>query len=142
MGRFQKTRPSASLPRPPSLPSGEWGVKQLHFNGREISVVHDLTFDDPIPAHLEVCPIAPPIALMITLVRPGCAFIDVGAHLGTFSMLAAALGARVAAIEANPRQAAMLAAAVERNGFEDFRIVPAAASDRPGTLAFGAWGPW
>ena len=76
------------------------------------------------------------------LVKPGWTVLDVGAHLGTYSLPAAAAGALVLAIEASPANAKLLELAVQRNSFENIEIVNAAAVARAGTVAFKALGPW
>jgi len=70
---------------------------------------------------------------------PGDVFVDVGANVGFFSMIAAArVGAsgRVLAIDADPRALAQLERNVRLNGRETITILPVAASDRAGTLRF------
>lgn len=79
---------------------------------------------------------------MLDLVGAGSVVLDVGAHLGQFSLAAAAAGCSVLALEASPLNAALLRASAFRNGFSDMRVVQAAVSDSPGTLSFVARGPW
>jgi FkbM family methyltransferase len=68
--------------------------------------------------------------------------LDVGAHIGTFALPAAAAGCRVLALEPAPANAALLEAAAARNGFRELEVVAAAASDRPGPVFFHPNGPW
>ncbi|MBX6312989.1 MAG: FkbM family methyltransferase [Isosphaeraceae bacterium] len=68
--------------------------------------------------------------------------LDLGAHVGTFSLAAAALGYQVAAVEASPRNANLLRESVARNGFDRMRIIEAAIGDRLGTLEFCPYGPY
>jgi FkbM family methyltransferase len=82
------------------------------------------------------------VALMLDLLGGTGALLDVGAHLGQFSLSAAAAGAAVLAVEASPSNAALLRAAAARNGFDRFHVVQSAVSDRPGTLEFVSRGPW
>src|SRR5262245_22794343 len=42
-------------------------------------------------------------ALMLALTRPGCRILDLGAHLGSIALVAAAAGCHVAAVDASPR---------------------------------------
>ena len=70
------------------------------------------------------------------LVEPGVRVVDLGAHLGTFSLSAAALGADVIAVDASPRHAELLRLAVERNGFEGVHAVNGAVSTSRLPVAF------
>lgn len=54
-----------------------------------------------------------------THVRPGDLFVDVGANVGFYALLAAAQGARVIAFEPNPKCSAAM---VENAGFNGFEI--------------------
>jgi FkbM family methyltransferase len=72
----------------------------------------------------------------------GSVIVDVGAHLGAFSLMAADRGHDVIAVEANEVLATLLARSAQVNGFDRLVVVPAAASDRPGTVAFDPAGPW
>ena len=105
--------------------------------------IDPLRRDDPImealangsfvfPAHYE---------LAFHLLRPGSRVIDAGAHIGTFSLAAAALGCEVIAIEAAPENVTLLQTSTQHNHF-DIHIVAAAASDRVGTLSFSPLGPY
>jgi len=81
--------------------------------------------------------------LALGLLAPGSLVLDLGAHLGTFSLAAATRGHRVVAIEASPRNAEFLRASRRANGFDRLRVVEVAVSDAPGTVRFrpeGAWG--
>jgi FkbM family methyltransferase len=56
--------------------------------------------------------------------------IDVGAHIGWFSLLAASYGCRVVAFEPQPHAHAFLNASIAVNGFQDrIRLVRAAVTD-------------
>ncbi len=63
---------------------------------------------------------------------PGDLVVDVGAQIGSFTLLAAATGARVIAVEPSPLNVERLRANVARNGFEDLVEVREAAVTRPG----------
>jgi FkbM family methyltransferase len=76
------------------------------------------------------------------LVQPQHIVIDAGAHLGTYSLPAAAVAAQVLAVEASPENAALLEFAARRNSFANLHILQAAAAARAGTVAFTALGPW
>jgi len=59
--------------------------------------------------------------------------VDVGAQIGSFTLLAAATGARVLAVEPSPLNVDRLRANVARNGFEGSVEVREAAIARPGS---------
>ncbi len=66
--------------------------------------------------------------------HPGCTFVDVGANVGYFALLASTLGARVVAYEPTPSVFARLQENVTLNGFQA-DLVNAAVMDQPGTLS-------
>lgn len=73
--------------------------------------------------------------------RPGDGFIDGGANIGGFSLLAASIvGARgqVESFEAHPEIAARLSESVKRNGFSQVCVHAQALSDRTGVVHFTA----
>ncbi len=70
------------------------------------------------------------------LVEPGTRVVDLGAHLGTFSLSAAALGADVISVDASPRHIELLRQAAERNGFAGVHAVNGAASSSSRPVAF------
>jgi FkbM family methyltransferase len=80
--------------------------------------------------------------LLRRLVRPGDRVLDLGAHIGTFTLAAATLGCEVVAVEAAPRNAELLRASVAINGFNRVRVVEAAISDTGGTVSFSPYGPF
>jgi FkbM family methyltransferase len=80
--------------------------------------------------------------VLLDLMKPGDTVLDLGGHVGTFSLAAAALGCRVACIEAAPENAALLLASVARNGFDHMHVIQAVATDHEGTLPFLPNGPW
>jgi FkbM family methyltransferase len=57
--------------------------------------------------------------LFCSLIKPGCTVLDVGAHIGFYTLLAAKRGARVFSVEADPANAALLRHHVKINGFSD-----------------------
>lgn len=68
----------------------------------------------------------------------GGTFIDVGANVGWFSLLAAKLvgpSGRVLAVEPNPRNCELLESSKRRNGFDHLEVVAGAASDQDCWLA-------
>jgi FkbM family methyltransferase len=107
----------------------------------------DPTSEDPISRwmtiHGEVDD--PPLRLAAALTGAGARVVDVGAHLGTFTLSLAALGAEVLAIEGSPRNARLLAQSVERNGFDRVTVVNGVCGspEDEATVSFlehAAWG--
>lgn len=77
-------------------------------------------------------------SLFASLLRPGMTVLDVGAHVGYYTLLAARLlgpEGRVIAVEADPDNAALLAANVARNRAGNVEIVKAAAWNQTGRVA-------
>ncbi|HEU5003766.1 MAG TPA: FkbM family methyltransferase [Actinomycetota bacterium] len=113
-------------------------------DGLAFTVMLDTAMHDPVTAGLATGRTSdePLIALMLEFVQPGDWVIDLGAHVGTFSLAAAARGCGVLAIEASPANAALLRASAARNGFHDLRVIHCAATDTAGPLSFEANGPW
>jgi FkbM family methyltransferase len=72
-------------------------------------------------------------ALFRRLLTPESLVFDVGANVGYFSILSCELGASVHAFEPNPSVRALLARSV-RLGSCEIEVVPAACSDRTGTM--------
>ncbi len=84
----------------------------------------DLKFDVNLRGNVDICLWhfpdlyeAEQRKLFCSLINPGCTVLDVGAHIGFYTLLAAKRGARVFAIEADPANAALLRHHVEINGF-------------------------
>lgn len=85
----------------------------------------------------------PHYSLLLGSLRPGETVLDVGAHIGTFSLAAAAHGLRAVAVEASPRNVRLLRRSAARQRFGDrLRVIGAAVSDRPGSLRFFEAGPY
>jgi FkbM family methyltransferase len=79
------------------------------------------------------------------LLGPGAVFVDVGANIGFFTLLAASrVGpkGRVHAFEARADNLALLRRSVADNGFANVEVHQCAVSDRAGSLAFFASGTW
>ncbi|HEV2759025.1 MAG TPA: class I SAM-dependent methyltransferase [Acidimicrobiales bacterium] len=106
--------------------------------GLEFSVVTDPAVSDPIAWALSagVTVDEGRVDLMLDLVHPGDHVLDLGAHVGTFSLAAAAAGAKVLALEGSPRNVRLLRESVRRNYFADVSVVHAAVSDEAGTVEF------
>lgn len=74
-------------------------------------------------------------ALFESCIRPGAEVVDLGAHLGYMTQLAAARGAHVWAFEPNPETRALLIRGLARAGLAArVTVVPEALSDREGKL--------
>lgn len=74
-------------------------------------------------------------------VGPGATVLDVGAHVGYYTLLSAVLAGptgRVVAFEPSPENAAFLLRHVRINRLENVRVEQAAVSDRAGTARFGS----
>jgi FkbM family methyltransferase len=125
------------------LPDGSV-IGSLASDHRRIEVVVGAEAEDPISRALiaGTFPKEPHCQLMMSLLRPGQRLLDLGAHLGVFSLPGAAAGFEVVAMEASPRNAALLRASAARNGFKNMKVVQAAVSSQPGTLDFIENGPW
>jgi FkbM family methyltransferase len=73
------------------------------------------------------------------LVRPGAVFLDVGAHVGFYTLLASVLtgdGGRVFAFEPLPRNLEDLRRHLDMNGVRNVTVFRAAVSDHPGEALF------
>jgi FkbM family methyltransferase len=71
------------------------------------------------------------------LLRPDDAFVDVGANIGVYSVVAAVRGARVLAFEPNQNARAMLSANLALNHIEDrVQVLSFALADFSGTARF------
>ena len=76
-------------------------------------------------------------AYLSSTLRPGDVFVDIGANVGYFTLLAArAVGptGRVVAMEAMPATATKLRANVEANGLDNVEVIARAASDVDGHI--------
>ena len=162
LGRVSRLRTAvAGLPRhvpldderrvnkaPPALDRPSWKVCRTSLaTGKEIKVVVDAGSDDPVSAAFQAGGEGglyehQLTALMLELVEPGDVVLDLGAHVGTFSLSAAAEGCRVVALEASPLNADLLRASASANRFHSLRVVAAAAGDHGGSVEFFAHGPW
>lgn len=73
--------------------------------------------------------------LLAPLIHRGAVFVDVGANVGTYSLFAAAAGARVLAVEASEETAEKLAFNIAANGAGSITLVRTAVGDREGELS-------
>ncbi|MGA2741624.1 MAG: FkbM family methyltransferase [Bryobacteraceae bacterium] len=82
-------------------------------------------------------------AVMREVLRPGMVFVDVGANIGFFTLLARSLvgrGGRVYAFEPNPRNTALLHLSLEANSFQDVELFPFALADSARLFVYDAQG--
>ena len=86
-----------------------------------------------IPSHYRL--------LQSLLPSPG-RVIDLGAHIGTFALYAAAMGHEVVAVDASEQNVAMLKESCSLNGFDRLRVIRAAITDSPGFVQFTELGPY
>lgn len=102
--------------------------------------------DDPDPVGLAIVAgfheFSPSQLFLFELLRKNDRVVDLGAHVGTFALGAAALGCEVVAVEAAPTNVRLLEAGIRENRFDRVRVLSAAVSDRPGILRFVANGPF
>ncbi len=122
----------------PDQPAGVW-VPLPGAPGREILVPE--AGDHIGDVMLEGWWQQPPASLLaLDVTEPGGVVLDLGAHIGTFALLAAHRGFEVIAVEASPINVAMLEASIRHNEL-DITVVHAAVGDRSGTVRFGHRGP-
>jgi FkbM family methyltransferase len=77
--------------------------------------------------------------LFTAAVQPGMTVLDLGANIGAYTLFAARAAGpegEIYAFEPDPRTRGYLVRNIEANGFENVRVVPAAASDRAGIAEF------
>ena len=131
--------PSAANEPPACVVPVEVGEHTIYF-----AVPGEIDSSDPIAAALgDGCfPSDSVNHLWRELVGEESKVIDVGAHLGMYSLPAAALGADVIAVEASPRNATLLKLASERNSFTKLQVLRIVASAREGKVPFVALGPY
>jgi FkbM family methyltransferase len=75
----------------------------------------------------------------MSVLRTGDVFVDVGAHIGAYTLRAAkrvGKSWRVYAVEPDPMKARLLRSAVRMNGFSNVVVIEAAASDVEGDVEF------
>lgn len=71
---------------------------------------------------------------IMSLIRPGSVFLDVGAHVGHYTLRAARIADRVLAVEANPRTAERLRENIALNALDNVTVFEVAAWDTVTTL--------
>jgi FkbM family methyltransferase len=86
--------------------------------------------------------VSPAQSFLLSTASSDWRIIDVGSHVGVFSLPAAALGCQVVAIEGSKLNTYLLSLSIQRNGFQNLNVLNAAASHEDGFATFSAWGPW
>lgn len=69
-------------------------------------------------------------------VKPGEVVVDVGSHVGRYSLIAAKCASRVVSIEPDPSNFAMLESNIRLNNFSNITSIQLALSDSPGRRQF------
>lgn len=114
-----------------ALLSTRWGARML-VDTRDVAMAPWLVLDGLWEAHVT--------AWLQETVGPGMVFVDVGANVGYFTLLAAQLvgpSGKVVAVEAHPRLAGILQRNVVLNGFHGYVTVHhRAAWSEPTSLEF------
>ncbi|HTW97668.1 MAG TPA: FkbM family methyltransferase [Acidimicrobiales bacterium] len=133
---------ASTLQRPmQAVPFGEGRLLvRLPLGLRLLCSVHDLSLSPELA--LNGLYDAPFVELLRRALRPGMAFVDVGANIGLFSVLAAALvgaGGRVLSYECNPELVELLRQNISMNWLDRrVEIAERAAYSRSGIVRFFA----
>jgi len=81
--------------------------------------------------------------VMKRVLRPGMVFVDIGANIGFFTLLARSIvgsKGRVYAFEPNPRNVALLDLSLRANSFQDVELFPFALADSARLFVYDAQG--
>ncbi len=70
----------------------------------------------------------PIMRAFLGLVAPGARVLDLGCHIGTFSLPASRLGAHVTSVDASPQHVKLMRHAARRNEFRELEVVHGAIS--------------
>jgi FkbM family methyltransferase len=113
-------------------------------NGTHFTIAINAAANDPVANdYLNGVPYQKyALQLMLQFITPGRTVLDIGAHIGTFTLTAAAAGAEVIAVEAGEENALLLARSVELNAFNKVHLVNAVAGNETGQVDFCSHGPW
>src|SRR5260370_14043637 len=134
--------------------ANRFGTPSFHFSTLRIArgiqfaiaIGNEATLEnDPVAAAYRAGSIAPLSALLdiaLAILQPGDRVLDLGAHLGGFALTAAARGCDVIAVEASPRNAALLQLSADHNRFTHLHAGHAAVGDRSGAVECSSHGPW
>ena len=128
------------------------GHKMIEASSFSLAITNSVKFDilidsdahdeisEAIAKHTYAFPNA--FQLLPDLIPVNSKVLDLGAHIGTFSLFAAALGHTLLAVEASPDNSVLLEASVSRNRFDNLTVVSVAVSNRPAMLEFIQAGPY
>ena len=107
-------------------------------------LVIDVEIGDPIGTQVMAgeWKLSPALRWLLASLSPGDTVLDLGAHVGTFAIPAAKLGAHVIAVEGSPRNAAVLRAACQQNHLENVEIVESVVDSGIGEVEFVDLGPY
>lgn len=117
------------------LPAG-WGC--LDYQGGLLLMRNETLIERGF--RLQACSKEPWTAAWLKRLRPGDRLFNVGACVGSYTLIAAHRGADVVAVEANPTNAARLAQNVAANGLGE-RVTLVLGACGPSEVAQGAWLP-
>ena len=120
----------------------ETSTIHLRTSGVEFDLVLPQRSDDPVvSAYLHGEAINEPLVELLrhVLPEPGTV-LDLGCHVGTFSIAAAALGHRVVSVDASAMHTDLVRASAEANGFDRVTVIHSAVSDRRGSVRFSEQG--
>jgi FkbM family methyltransferase len=82
------------------------------------------------------------VDLLLRFSQPGAQVLDLGCHVGTFAVPAAALGRHVLAVDASPLHIESVWLSAERNHLDTLRVEWCAISDKTGLVEFNENGLW
>jgi FkbM family methyltransferase len=112
-----------------ALATTKWGAK-IYVDTRDVSLAPHIMLEGDWEPWVTNC--------MATFLQKhkGCTFIDVGANVGWYTLLACGLGAgHVFSFEPNPRMAALLRKTIMVNGYKDWvTLTEAACGAEEGTM--------
>jgi len=84
----------------------------------------------------------PAIDCLLATLPKGGRVLDLGTHVGSFTLAAGALGYQVVGVEASERNAQCLQTSIERNQLTQVRLIHAAVGDHQGKIRFSQGGPY
>jgi FkbM family methyltransferase len=133
-------RPAPPAPLPPDYVSCAVAV----VPGCSFQLVLDADSNDPVARHYRAGVFCN--AYMFETLRPFLGrqgrLLDLGGHVGTCALAAAAAGHEVVVVDASAKHVDLLRRSVARNRFRRVRVVHAAVGDHDGTLRFHSNGLW